>query len=324
MSKTDQIRPMVIDLPLKYRGKTRDTYEAKWPDPNDKRRPPLLIVASDRISTHDVVHKSMIPKKGEVLNALTIFWIVDVLEKLGIAHHLIAYGKKIYDYVPKPDSDPKDVPLHHRAIVVKQLDIILVEFILRQFLCGGLWSKHYSKGLDPYGLSIPAGLPLMTNFGTLAKFAAPVFTPTKKSDEEHDPPLLSEATAREHPEALMLSRKVFDRGRQRLRTRGIELIDSKFEFGIDEDGQVVLADEVLTPDSSRFALLSDIKEGENPPWLDKQIARDWAEKHWGLNPKEPLVFPPLTISGIRNTYVDLFEQIVGMKLSQFQHERLDN
>jgi len=316
--------PALTLLPLKYQGKTRDTFEAKWPEANDKRRPPLLIVATNRISTHNIVHKSEIPKKGEVLTALTIFWLIDVLERAGVAHHLITYGKKIYDYVPKPDLDLKEVPLHRRAIVVKQLDITLVEFILRQYLCGSLWDKYYSKGEDPYEVQIPPGLPLMTNFSGVAKFAGPVFTPTEKS--ETDPPLPSGATARKYPKAVVLSRGVFNLGQQHLRAKGIEGIDTKFEFGLDEDGQVVLADEVLTPDSSRFARLADIKQGQNPPWLDKQIARDKAEAIWKERggEREGLEFSPLIISNLTHAYVDLFEMIVGKKLSQFQLERLDN
>lgn len=307
--------PLVHNLPWLYQGKTRDTFEARWPDPNDKRRSPLLIVASNRLSTHNVVHHSEIPKKGEVLTALPIFWLVDVLERAGISHHLLAYGKKIYDYLPaEPDTRLKN--LHYQAIVVKGLDIIKVEFIFRAYLCGSLWADYYSQGLsNPYGIKLPPSLPLMK------RFEEPIFTPTVKSDT--DPALVSDEVEREHETATALARQVFELGRHHLQTRGVECLDTKFECGRDEDGALMLADEVLTPDSSRFARLADIKEGENPPWLDKQIARDKAEQMWAGGPKVPLIFPPLVVNQLKETYLELFEQVVGMPLSQFQRERLD-
>lgn len=311
--------PALTNLPLVYQGKSRDTFQAKWPDPNDKRRLPLLIVATNRISTHNIVHKSTIGKKGEVLTALTIFWPIDVLEKTGVAHHLVASGKKIYDYLPGSPSDyPKD--LHLRAIVVKHLDIILIEFIYRAYLCGSLWDRYYSKGLpDPYGLELDSGLPLMH------PFSYPISTPTEKSDT--DPPLDSEYVIDTFPSADRISRRAFKLGRDYLRPKGIECLDSKFELGIDEDGQVILADEVLTPDSSRFARLADIKEGENPPWLDKQIARDKAEAMWlergqKGEGRKPLEFPPIVCSKLYQNYTDLFQMVTGTTLREFQRERL--
>lgn len=308
-------RPWILTLPLVYQGKTRDTFQAQWTDPNDKRRPPLLIVATDRISTHDVVHHSTIKQKGEVLTALTIARLIDVLERAGVAHHLVAYGREIYKYLPGKESDyPPN--LHHRAIVVLRLDIIMVEFILRAYLGGSLWNTYYSKGLEnPYRLALPSGLPLMY------QFEEPIFTPTVKSDT--DPALVSEEVEREYPAVVTLVRKVFDLGRKHLHEVGLELVDTKFELGLDEDGRLILADEVMTPDSSRFARLADIREGKNPPWLDKQVARDEAERVWAGGEKKPLVFDSNTVRKLIETYLEIFELIVGMPLAKFQRERLD-
>ncbi|MBP9710986.1 MAG: phosphoribosylaminoimidazolesuccinocarboxamide synthase [Candidatus Pacebacteria bacterium] len=305
---------MLENLQLIHRGKTRDTYRAKWSSPNDTRRPPRLIVASDRISTHNIVHQSTIPKKGEVLTALTVRWIED-LRGEDIDTHLIAFGKNIYDYLPGKEGDyPKN--FHHRAIVVKDLDMIPVEFIYRAYLCGSLWDKYYSKGLEnPYGIKLGPDLPLMY------RFTRPIFTPTEKSDT--DEPLNHLKTHEEYRAVSEIGRSVLTFVQRVLRRTGVEMIDTKLEFGVDEHGALVLADEVLTPDSSRFVRRKDIREGENPPWLDKQVARDWAEKKWAGGLKEPLIFPPMTINQLKETYVDLFEMVSRMSLSQFQREVLD-
>lgn len=306
--------PMLEHLELVHQGKARDTYRAKWPNPSDQRRPPLCMVVTDRISTHNIVHKSAIPKKGEVLTALTVWWIGQLERAQPLSAHLVAAGKHIYEYLP---GAPSDYPpgLHHRAIVVKHLDMIPVEFIYRARLGGSLWDKYYSKGIEnPYGIKLEPGLPLMY------RFTRPIFTPTKKS--ETDEPLNHLKTYEKYGMAAECGRLILERAQRILKGPGLEVIDTKFEFGLDEDKQTILADEVLTPDSSRFARRNEIHEGENPPWFDKQVARDWAEKHWGLRPKVPLVFPPLVVHQLKENYLDLCEMVTGMPLSKFQSERL--
>lgn len=311
--------PLVTTLPLKYQGKTRDTHVAQWPDRNDKFRPPLLIVATDRISTHDVVHQSTIQKKGEVLTALNVFFLTTVLEREALPHHLIACGSKIYDYLPGEKSDyPKN--LHHRAIVVQQLDMINVEFIYRAYLAGSFWHKYYSqKKRNPYGIELPEGLPYMTRFDTMGM--GPLFTPTEKSDT--DPPLWSELVEKEYPEAVAMGREVYAAGRRMLHSVGMESVDTKFELGRNFAGDLMIADEALTPDSSRFTPLKEVEVGKEPRWLDKQIARDEAEKMWGGNPRTPLIFPQPVIDQVSKTYQDLTYHITGSWLSTFQRVRLD-
>jgi len=307
-------QPLLTNLKLIHEGKTRDTYEAKWPDPSDRRRPPRLIVASDRISTHNIVHESTIPKKGEVLTALTVRWLQAFRDE-DIYTHLIAFGKDIYDYLPGKESDYLK-NLHHRAIVVRSLDMIPVEFIYRVFLCGSLWEKFYSKGLEnPYGNKLEPGLPLMY------RFTRPIFTPTDKSDT--DEPLNHLTTYKKYGTVVEYGRSVLNSAQRRLRHTGIEVLDTKLELGIDEYGLITLADEVLTPDSSRFAWRKDIREGENPPWLDKQIARDKAEEMWAGGPKTPLKFMPMTINKLKETYLDLLEMTTGQPLAAYQHDHMD-
>lgn len=296
-----------IDLPHLYSGKTRDTYEL--PDPAH-----LLVVASDRLSTHNIVHASTVPNKGDVLTALTIFWCTDVFEKVGIPHHLIAYGTQIYEHLPGSRSSyPKG--LHYRALVVRKLSIIPIEFIFRAYLSGSLYRQFYVRGIDdPYGLNLPCGLPCMH------QFPEPVFTPTEKSAD--DEPVDAQTTIERYREAYELAKAGFRRTRVRANERGIEIVDGKWEIGVAKDGLHYIADEMATPDSSRFAETAAIRKGFEPAWLDKQIARDEAERLWHNGGRMPLVFPPLTIHRVVDAYAAIFFRLTGSKLADFQRERL--
>lgn len=298
--------PALSNLVLVHQGKTRDTFATNEPDL-------LLVVATDRLSTHNVIHESVVPGKGEVLTALTIFWLIDVLEEVMVPHHLVAYGKKIFDYLPGTPADyPSD--LCYRAIVVRKYDVHMVEFIHRAYMAGSLW-RTYSKGLpDPYDLNLPAGLRLMS------RFKSPIFTPTEKS--ETDDPLRSSSVRSMYLMATRLSERVFEYTRIILNRAGLEMVDSKFEIGVDHHGQAVLVDEVATPDSSRFCLLCAVKEGEEPPWFDKQLARAEAERIWGAGPKVPLAFSPEIIEKISSRYRSLFSLVTRQELGQFQKDRL--
>lgn len=296
---------LAVKLSKPYLGKSRDTYYLG--------NGFLLIVASNRISTNNLVHLSLVPQKGEVLTALTIFWLTEVLSDL--PHHLVAYGNKIFDYLPGSHSDyPADLSL--RAIIVKRLEVDPREFIFRAYLTGSLWTDYYSKEIEnPYGVKLASGLPKMYRFNP------PIFTPTEKS--ETDDPVNSRETIREYTTSYSLAQEAFLRTREYANQLGVEIIDSKFEIGVDASGKRYIADEVATPDSSRFALLNQIVEGEDPPWLDKQIARDAAKLVWGEGGlKVPLKFSPLQVNDLRNAYSDLFKLLVGMKLKEFQRERL--
>lgn len=290
--------------PHLYRGKTRDTYTLSgYPDH-------LLVVASDRLSTHNIVHESLIPKKGEILTALTIFWLTGVVARLHIAHQLEACGRDIYDYLPgNPGEYPKD--LHKRAIVVRRLKMLPYEFIYRGYHAGSLYRDYSSKGLqNPYGVLVEPEFPLMAKFGRI------VFTPTEKS--ENDEPVSASQVVHSHTRAYSAGKSVFGAIRTHLNGCGLEVVDSKFEFGTDWLGNCILADEVGTPDSSRFCDLSAIKEGIEPPWLDKQIARDAAVRIWSSGPKHPISFDAGVIEEIVRTYEGIFQRITGMSLADFQ------
>lgn len=294
--------PAVQSLPLIHQGKTRDTF--KLPDPSLR-----LIVATDRLSTHNLVHHSEIPGKGAVLNALSVFWFTTILREKRIPNHLVAFGSDIYSWLPGGQGNyPQD--LHHRAMVVENLNMLPVEFIFRSYLAGSLYSEQYVKGVDDYGLDLPKGLLRMHSFH------APLFTPTDKS--KTDRPLNTVLVRHNYPSAHTLALKTFLELQSYLRLRGIELVDSKFELGIRADGEIVLGDEVVTPDSSRFVDPRKIVLGKNPPWCDKQIARDYAELYWGTNDPHPLVLPSLVIQNLKRTYHDVFFQAVGMTLEEFQ------
>jgi phosphoribosylaminoimidazole-succinocarboxamide synthase len=273
----------------------------------------LLIVATDRLSTHNVVHESPIPKKGEVLTALTVHWLAEVFPSANIRHHLIAFGSAIEDYI---DGNLGDYPadLRLRGIVVEKLHVIPIEFIFRAHLGGSLFEKFYSKGLpNPYGIELPQGLSLMSELPDIA------FTPTEKS--ETDDPLKAADVLERYPEACALARKAFVVGRHHLRSRGINLLDGKKEVGLSADGPVII-DEVLTPDSCRLSPSNAVVVGQEPPYADKQIARDEAIKMWGRGPRCPLTFSPSVINRLTSTYLGIFARITGSSLDMFQRSLL--
>jgi len=301
--KESRFTPFLSNLHLFHQGKTRDTFEI-----GDEK---LLVVATDRISTHNVVHKSEIPFKGDVLTALTIFWVREILDKESIPHHLKSFGKEVFKFLPGKSSDyPKN--LAKRAIIVEKLSMIPIEFIYRNYLMGSLYNDYRARK-DFYRLRLPKKLPLMY------KFERPVFTPTNKSDE--DEPLNSDMIRQWLFEEYDLGLKVFTLIGEYLSKSGLDLCDSKLEMGLDNSGHICVGDEIVTPDSSRFSYTKDIVEGQNPPHLDKQVARDTAEKIWGKDgTKSPIKFDDGKVTEISRTYIDIFEKITGKSLSKFQKE----
>lgn len=309
MIENPRFVPALKNLPLVHQGKTRDTFATK-----SLRN--LLVVATQRLSTHNVIHRSEVPFKDQVLTALTVFWATNTLSPNQIRHHVVAHGRKIYDFLPGSPSDYPD-DLHYRAIVVQKLTMVPVEFIYRSYLTGSLYKEYYSKQLpNPYRIHLPEGLKKMS------PFTSPIFTPTEKS--ENDDPIDSAMTRSMFSSASDISEKVFYLTQLRLRHVGLELVDSKLEIGYDGTGRVVVADEIVTPDSSRFVEHSSIKLGEEPPWLDKQIARDEAERIWNGGPKAPLTFLPDVVSKVSSTYLSIFRRITGMELGVFKKCHLDD
>jgi phosphoribosylaminoimidazole-succinocarboxamide synthase len=286
------------NLPHFHSGKVRDTKFIPG-HPNL-----LLPITSDRFSTHNVKHKTLIPRKGEYLTALTLFWYLTLMqgEMSGIPNHIVGWGRQIYDYLPPGDYDPR---LHYRAFVVKKLEMIPGEFIWRHFLTGSLW-ELYKQGLDPYGLGLPLGLPKMY------RFELDCFTPTDKS--ETDVPLPAEQVSNEYPVATQATRRLFNRMTRFLDPLGITLVDFKAEVSIDG----IVADEWGTGDCCRMTWTNKIKEGEDPPWLDKENGRQIAIQKWAGGPKVPLEFTDEEAKLILAGYETAFGAITQMDLEEFQ------
>jgi phosphoribosylaminoimidazole-succinocarboxamide synthase len=288
-------------LELIHRGKVRDTYQASDPQY-------LIVVATDRVSTHNVVHLNDVPRKGEVLTALTLYWADLLMQKH--EHHIIACGQKIKDFMPSFVS--VDPSFWNRAILVRKLEMIPVEFIFRGYMTGSLW-KSYSKGEpDPYGLALPEGLQEMSKLDQL------IFTPTDKSED--DDPLVSTDVIIDYTDASNQCALLYLYIRAKLNRVGIEMIDSKFEVGESPhcSGLPIIADEFGTPDSSRFCELSEIQEGSTPTWLDKQVLRDEAEMFWNGGKKAPVQFSSEAIERTTKLYLNIFERITGKSLDEFQ------
>lgn len=265
----------VTTLSLKkiYSGKVRDLYEI-----DDKR---MLMVATDRLSAFDVILNEPIPDKGKILTAISNFWF-DKLKDL-VPNHFT--GDKLEDIVPAAEL----LLVEGRAVVAKRLKPVAVEAIVRGYIVGSGW-KEYQKSGTVCGIQLPAGLK------EAAKLPQPIFTPsTKAAVGDHD-----ENISFEQCEAIIgaeLAAKVRDTSIalysaavEYAATRGIIIADTKFEFGLDEDGTLTLMDEALTPDSSRFWPADSYAEGSNPPSFDKQFVRDWLESTgWNKEPPAPAV-----------------------------------
>ncbi len=294
--------PYLDNLELWHQGKVRDTYVI--PDHPDK----LLVVATDRISTHDVVHHNAVPGKGEILTAMTVFWQHCVFRN--IPTHIVVFGRDIYEYLPKDRVYPDN--LHLRSIVVRKLEMIPFELIFRVRMAGSLWRAYREGKPNPYGLVLPDGMQLMD------QFAEPVFTPTEKS--ETDDPVASTLLTEDarYQGAVALALRAYNQGRLYAYGQGIEIIDAKFEVGLDADGNPVLADEWLTGDCGRFVRSSDIRIGKEPPWMDKEIFRQEAALQWGPDGKKyPLVFPEEVVVAGTAAYREVFALPSRSTLEEF-------
>ncbi|MFZ7282432.1 phosphoribosylaminoimidazolesuccinocarboxamide synthase [Avibacterium avium] len=263
------------ELSLKkiYSGKVRDLYEI-----DDKR---MLMVATDRLSAFDVILDDPIPRKGEILTQISNFWFNQLASIM--PNHFT--GDTVYDVLPKAEADlVKD-----RAVVCKRLTPIKIESIVRGYLTGsGL--KDYQQTGTICGLVLPQGLQ------EASKLPEPIFTPSSKEEVgNHDINISyaecerligAELAAQVKEKALAL----YKAAAEYALTKGIIICDTKFEFGLDENGTLTLMDEVLTPDSSRFWSVDTYQEGINPPSFDKQFIRDWLENSgWNKEPPAPKV-----------------------------------
>lgn len=258
-------------LPLLARGKVRDMYAVG----DDK----LLIIASDRISAFDVILDDPIPGKGQVLTELTEFWL-----------------KKLAHIIPNHETGirPEDVvapdeveQVKGRAMVVKRLKPVLVEAVARGYIIGSGWKDYQATG-SVCGLQLPAGLK------QASKLPSPIFTPAAKAEVgAHDENVSFEhvvnVVGKELAEQIRdVTLRLYTEASEFAATKGIIIADTKFEFGLDDNGQLHLMDEVLTPDSSRFWPADTYAEGTSPASFDKQFVRDWLEtQDWDKTPPAP-------------------------------------
>jgi phosphoribosylaminoimidazole-succinocarboxamide synthase len=277
----------VSDLRLIASGKVREIYEL-----GDQ----LLLVASDRISTYDVVHPNPIPGKGAVLTAISTFWFEQTSDL--VPNHLVSVT----------DGVPDDV--RGRAMVVKKLSMLPVEAIVRGYITGSGW-KDYQQTGSVSGVALPAGLEESD------QLPEPVFTPSTKADVGHDEAIDFERAAeligdRDLAERLRdASIAVYQHAAAHARARGIILADTKFEFGLDADGRLTLGDEACTPDSSRFWPADGYEPGHGQPSFDKQIVRDWASSTgWDKRPPAPEI-PEDVVVRTRAKYIEAYERITG-------------
>jgi phosphoribosylaminoimidazole-succinocarboxamide synthase len=278
-----------------HSGKVRDLYDA-----GDGR---LLMVASDRMSAFDVVLPTPIPDKGKILTALSRWWFDQLADVIG--NHLISAD--VDDY-PAPFRGNAD--LAGRSMLVRRLDMVMVECVARAYLSGS-GTKQYRASGSVCGVPLPDGL---TEGSRLPET---IFTPTTKGAVgEHDEPIsyqevVDQVGAERAAELRSLTTAILDRGRTVCEPRGILLADTKVEFGVAPDGRLILADEVLTPDSSRFWPADQWEPGRAQPSYDKQALRDWLEDS-GWDKKAPgPELPDEIVAATRDRYVGAYEKITG-------------
>ena len=301
---------MASDLPLRllHRGKVRDIYEV-----GDDR---LFMVASDRVSAFDVVLPQPIPRKGEILTLLTAWWL-GRLEDEGVEHHLIS-------------ADPdRIVELHpglgttrsrwaRRAMLVRRTDPVPVECVVRGYIAGSAWREYETAGTL-------AGEPLPEGLVESERLPSPIFSPaTKAARGKHDVNIPFAEVEDAVGDALAgrlreLSFRIYEHARETCRERGILLADTKFEFGRSRDGTLLLIDEVLTPDSSRFWPEEQYEAGHGQPSLDKQPIRDWLDElaGWDKRPPPPDL-PREVVAAATDRYLEIFRRLTGSTPDDFR------
>jgi phosphoribosylaminoimidazole-succinocarboxamide synthase len=278
-----------LDLPLVASGKVREIYALE-----DDR---LLLVASDRISTYDVVHPNGIPDKGKVLTGISVFWF----NKTGhiVPNHYISATEGVPDAV------------RGRAMAVQRLEMLPIECVVRGYITGSGWTDYSASG-SVSGIELPPGLRESQQLPT------PIFTPSTKAElGDHDEAISFERCVEILGDAALAGRlrdvsiELYAFAAALARERGVILADTKFEFGLDADGALVLADEALTPDSSRYWPLEGYEPGHGQPSFDKQFVRDWAAgTGWDKSPPAPEV-PKDVVVETRAKYVEAYESVTG-------------
>jgi phosphoribosylaminoimidazole-succinocarboxamide synthase len=278
-------------LPHLYSGKVRELYEVGMDA--------LLMVASDRISVFDVILPDEIPDKGRVLTALSHFWFEQTQDI--VANHVIS-------------CDPTDFPetagdVAGRATLVRSTKPMRLECVVRGYVFGGGWKEYQERGTVG-GFAVPAGL------GQAEQLPEPLFTPSTKADSGHDMPLTADEAvalvgADTYEQVKDLSLRLYAYGARHAENQGVILADTKFEFG-ERDGQLLVIDEMMTPDSSRYWPKAEYRPGTSPPSFDKQYVRDAMDATgWDHEPPAPRV-PEGVIANTRAKYIEAYESISGL------------
>ncbi len=288
-----------LDLPgvKKLRsGKVREIF-----DLGDR----LLLVASDRISAFDVIMPNGIPRKGEVLTQISHFWFAKFASL--VPNHLLAGANDPLPEILQPFAGK----LARRSMIVKKAKPLAIECIVRGYLSGSGW-KEYKKSQIVCGIRLPAGL------AESAELPEPIFTPSTKAEAGHDENISFDeackiAGTELATQAHDLSLKIYGAARDYARQRGIIIADTKFEFGLD-NGKLILIDEVLTPDSSRFWPADQYQPGRGQPSFDKQFVRDYLETlDWNKTPPGPEL-PPEVVAKTSAKYLEAYERLTGKPL----------
>lgn len=294
-------------MKLVLRGKVRDVLDA-----GEGR---LLLVASDRISAYDVVLPTLIPDKGRALTGLSTHWFAETSDI--VPNHLVT--TRLDEMPAMPDGMSRQ-DLAGRTMLVRRLEMLPVECVVRGYLAGSGWRDYLATG-EVCGHRLPAGL------RQADRLPEPLFTPATKAQEGHDEnigmaeviDLLGRETA---GEVARIAIAVYERAAARCHDAGIILADTKMEIGRDADGALVLGDEVITSDSSRFWPADVYAPDQSPPSFDKQYVRDWLDTlDWDHTPPGPEL-PPEVVAGTRSRYVEAYERITGRSFSDYMKEAL--
>lgn len=291
MTETEALLTTAIPgIPVR-RGKVRDVY-----DFGDR----LLIVATDRISAFDWILPDGIPDKGRILTGISLMWF----DRLGVPNHLLSTE---LDAMPLPASVDR-APLAGRSMIVKKAEVVPIECVVRGYLAGSGW-KEYRQSQSVCGGALPAGLK------ESERLPEPIFTPATKAESGHDENIpferMVETAGEETSQRLKsLSLDIYRRAAEFALTKGIIIADTKFEFGFHE-GELLLVDEVLTPDSSRFWPEDEYQSGMSPPSFDKQFVRNWLETtDWDKNSPPPRM-PAEIAAKTREKYAEAFQRLTG-------------
>ena len=297
MNAAALLQTSISELELIRRGKVRDVYAV-----DDEH---LLIVATDRISAFDCVLPTAIPRKGEVLTSLSKFWF----EKLG---HIVPDHFVTTDLEQMPEVVQRAENLKGRSMLVRRTEVFPVECVVRGYLVGSGW-KDYLRTGEVCGHKLPE------NLLESAELAEPIFTPSTKAEEGHDENITEDQVCDTLGADIAhylreTSLRLYSEARNFARTRGIIIADTKVEFGRDKNGEILLVDEVLTPDSSRFWPAESYRPGQSQPSFDKQFVRDYLETlDWDKKPPAPPL-PPEVAAATTARYLEAYRILTGKEL----------